>query len=192
MAAFVRPPKGIQRLAGEYALEGQEVVHRQKTFGELEGVYRDRAALAALDPQGVAYRVSNQNFHRQDAVLGNLQWGITYLNPFLVGEEYAMTHGHFHLDPWCDEYYYGLGGAGFLLFWDGGEDFYAEEVSPGSLHYISGRYAHRIINTGDRVLAVAACSLPATRQDHDVIRRRPFPYRCLCRDGAVVWEKEED
>ncbi len=42
--------------------------------------------------------------------MGNLQWGITYINPFTVNGECAMTHGHFHIDPNCDEYYYGIGG----------------------------------------------------------------------------------
>ena len=69
------------------------------------------------------------------------------------------------------------------------DDFYAEKVYPGSLHYISGVYGHRLINTGDTVLAVAACSLPATKQDHAVVEAKVFPYRCFKRDGKIVWEE---
>lgn len=190
MESFVREPKAVQQFTGDCTLSGQNVVSRNKKFSELGGVYKYEEALKDFAPEGIAYHVSNQNFHRQDFVMGNLQWGITYLNPFVVNGECAMTHGHFHLDPNCDEYYYGLAGTGYLLFWNGADDFYAEQVFPGSLHYISGNYAHRIINSGDQVLAVAACSLPATKQDHAVIEAKPFPYRCFKRDGKIVWEKE--
>lgn len=98
---------------------------------------------------------------------------------------------HFHkIDPPCDEYYFGVAGEGFLLFWDGADDFFAEKVFPGSLHYINAKYAHRIINSGDTVLVVSACSLPATRQDHGIIEEKPFPYRCYKRDGQIQWVKE--
>jgi glucose-6-phosphate isomerase len=33
----------------------------------------------------------------------------------------------------------------------------SEEMASGSLHYIPGGTAHRIVNTGDSVLAVGAC-----------------------------------
>ena len=188
--SFVRPPKGVQEFTGGCELSGQNAVRREKHFSELGGVYKQPEGLKEHDPNGIAYWVVNQNYHRQDFVMGNLQWGTTYINPFTVRGECAMTHGHYHIDPNCDEYYYGLSGSGFLLFWDGGDDFYAEQVFPGSLHYISGRYAHRIINSGDSVLAVAACSLPATKQDHARIEREPFPWRCFKRDGEIVWEKE--
>ncbi len=190
MSNIVREPKGIQQFVDECTLSGENVVWRQKTYGELGEVYKNSAALKEFKQDDIAYKVANQNFHRKDFVMGNLQWGITYINPFTVDGECAMTHGHFHIDPNCDEYYYGLAGEGFLLFWDGGDDFYAEKVFAGSLHYISGKYAHRIINSGDVVLAVAACSLPATKQDHGIIEEKPFPYRCFKRGGQIVWEKE--
>lgn len=186
---FVRPPKGVQEFTGDCELSGTNVVWRQKELGELRGVYAHPEAIDEMGPSVVAYRVANQNYHREDKVLGNLQWGTTYLNPYTVAGECSMTHGHFHVNPVCDEYYYGLSGTGFLLFWDGADEFYAEEVYPGSLHYISGKYAHRIINSGDDVLAVSACSLPATVQDHAIIESRPFPWRCYKRNGKIEWER---
>lgn len=186
---LIRAPKGMQKWWGDCELSVQNVVWRQKKISELKGIYRNEAALAEFGDQ-LAYRVANQNFHRTDYVKGNLQWGITYLEPYCVDGECSMTHGHFHIDRDCDEYYYGLQGEGFLLFWDGADEFYAEKVFPGSLHYISGKYAHRIINSGEGVLAVAACSLPATRQDHAVIEQKPFPYRCYKTDGEIRWVRE--
>lgn len=184
---IIREPKGIQEFTGACELSGQHVVWREKKKSALTGVYKNPASIEGSDE--LAYRVANQNFHREDFVMGNLQWGTTYIEPFTVDGECAMTHGHFHIDPACDEYYYGLGGEGFLLFWDGKDDFYVEKVFPGSLHYISGVYGHRLINTGDTVLAVAACSLPATKQDHAVVEAQVFPYRCFKHDGKIVWEE---
>lgn len=186
---FVREPKALQPWTENCALSGQNVVWREKTLGSLKGVYKNPDAIDKMGTDQIAYRVANQNFHRQDFVLGNLQWGTTYINPFTVDGECAMTHGHFHINPVCDEYYYGLTGEGFLLYWDGADDFYVERMYPGSLHYISGKYAHRVINSGDTLLAFAACSLPATKQDHAIVEDKPFPWRCFKRDGQIVWEK---
>ncbi len=187
--SFVREPKGLQEFIGECRLSGGNVVWREKSLSTLAGVYAHPEAIEAMGAEMIAYRVANQNYHREDKTMGNLQWGTTYVNPFTVAGECAMTHGHFHKNHNCDEYYYGLSGEGFLLFWDGSDDFYAEKIFPSSLHYISGVYAHRIINSGETALVVAACSLPSTVQDHDVIETRPFPWRCFKRDGIIEWER---
>ena len=187
---FIREPKAIQEFWDTCKLQGQNVVDRQKKVKECIGVYNNEEALKEHG-DNLAYWVSNQNFNRESYVKGNLQWGITYINPFTVDGECAMTSGHYHGDSDCDEYYYGLKGEGFLLFWDGARDFYVEKIFKGSLHYINGHYAHRIINSGDEVLAVAACSLPSSKQDHKSIQERGFPYRCYKRDGKIVWEKQE-
>jgi glucose-6-phosphate isomerase len=186
---FIREPKGIQEFLGECKLTGQNVVDRQKKVRECVNVYKNNDAIYEHG-EDLAYWVSNQNFNRQNYVKGNLQWGITYINPFTVDGECAMTSGHYHGDTDCDEYYYGLKGEGFLLFWDGKDDFYAEKIYPGSLHYINGHYAHRIINSGDEILAVAACSLPSSKQDHKSIEVYGFPYRCYKRNGVIQWEKQ--
>ncbi len=186
---FVREPKAIQKFLDDCELSGENVVWRNKKISECVGVYQNDEALKEHG-DALAYNVANQNFNRENFVKGNLQWGITYINPFTVDGECAMTSGHYHGDSDCDEYYYGLAGEGFLLFWDGKDDFYAEKVYPGSLHYINGHYAHRIINSGDTVLSVAACSLPASKQDHNAIKEKGFPYRCYKLNGEIQWVKQ--
>ncbi len=188
---IVCEPTGVMPLSNGCVLSGENIVWRQKLICELEGVYKDKEAIKKIPTDQIAYKTANQNFHRADFVLGNLQWGVTYLNPYTIGGECSMTHGHFHINPSCDEYYMGMNGEGFLLFWDGKDDFFAQKVYAGSLHYINGKYAHRIINVGDSVLAVAACSLPATKQDHAIIEKTPFPYRCYKTKQGIEWVKEE-
>lgn len=187
---FIREPKAIQKFWDDFELSGQNVKWRQKLIRECTNVYKNNEAIKDFGDE-IAYKVANQNFNRESFVKGNLQWGITYINPFTVDGECAMTSGHYHDDCDCDEYYYGLGGTGFLLFWDGKDDFYVEKVFKGSLHYINGHYAHRIINSGDTVLAVAACSLPSSKQNHKKIEEKGFPYRCYKENGEIIWKEQK-
>ena len=106
---FIREPKGIQEFLNDCKLTGQNVQNRQKLVKECVGVYKNEDALKEHGDD-LAYWVSNQNFNRESFVKGNLQWGITYINPFTVDGECAMTSGHYHGDMDCDEYYYGLKG----------------------------------------------------------------------------------
>lgn len=190
MDNIIREPGAIQQMWNQCLLTGQNVKWREKKVSELTGIFKNEAALVEHGDK-LAYKVANQNFNRENFVKGNLQWGVTYLESFTVDGECAMTHGHFHGDHECDEYYFGYKGEGFLLFWDGADEVYAEKVFKGSLHYINGRYAHRLINTGDEALIVGACSLPASKQDHGVIEKTPFPYRCFKRNGKIQWVKED-
>jgi len=186
---IVREPGGIQQFTGNCILSGQHVQWREKRIKELTGVFKNEAALSGCGDK-LAYKVANQNFNRQGCVHGNLQWGVTYLESFTVDGECGMTHGHFHVGEQCDEYYFGFKGTGFLLFWDGLDEFFAEKVFPGSVHYINGKFAHRIINPGEETLVVGASSLPATKQDHISIEEKPFPYRLYKRDGKLEWVRE--
>lgn len=188
--SFIKEPKGIQEFLNDCKLSGLNVQWREKKIYDCRKIYKNQVAVDEFGEQ-IAYRVANQNFNRDTFVKGNLQWGVTYLNPFTIDGECAMTAGHYHLDPDCDEYYTGLSGEGFLLFWDGNKEFFVEKIFSGSLHYINGHYAHRMINSGEIVLAVAACSLPASKQDHAAIEKSGFPYRCFKRNGNIEWQKHE-
>ena len=86
MENFVREPKGIQEFTAGCRLMGREVVDRQKLVKECTGVYKNENALKEHGEE-LAYWVSNQNFNRENFVKGNLQWGITYINPFTVDGE---------------------------------------------------------------------------------------------------------
>lgn len=119
---------------------------------------------------------------------GTLSFGITYLNPYKIEGEYSMTRGHFHQDRTCDEYYFGLSGQGFLLLWDGQDDVLTESVFPGSVHYINGKYAHRLINIDDHeTLAVGACWNTSAGHDYETINRLGFPVRCFEINDQPTW-----
>ena len=48
---------------------------------------------------------------------------------------------------------------------------------PGSLHYIPGITAHRIVNTGNRILSFGACWPTDAGYNYDVIIKKGFSKR---------------
>jgi glucose-6-phosphate isomerase len=99
-----------------------------------------------------------------------------------------MTHGHFHADRTRAEYYATAAGHGMLMRMDDERKTWGEEMSPGSLHYISGQHAHRVVNTGDVPLIFWACWGSDAGYDYGSIREHGFGARVLQRSGkpAVV------
>lgn len=169
-------------------LHGASMVEDRRTLGELAGVFADESARAALDPATLAYSV-RCSFPVSDGTEGGLFFGCTFLQPGTVGDEYFMTKGHFHTKRDAAEFYWGIEGEGILLLMGEDRSIRAERVSPGSLHYIPGRIAHRMVNVGDRVLSFGACWPSDAGHDYEAIRREGFSARVLRGpDGPQVVE----
>jgi len=170
-----------------FSLSGNTLDAYEKKVGALSASYRH--PIPSEIQEKIAYRVVSIHAPTP-AVAGTLNFGVTYLNPYTVDGEYSFTRGHFHADKNYDEYYFGLSGEGFLLYWDGKDEVFAEKVFPGSVHYINGKYAHRLINTHDGdVMAVAACWNVLAGHDYETIDRGGFPVRCFNVAGQPVWKE---
>lgn len=170
-------------------LHGAAVVEDSRTLGDLAGVFEDEAARAALDPATVAYSVRCY-FPVPDGTEGGLFFGCTFLRPGTVGDEYFMTKGHFHSKRDTAEFYWGIRGEGLLLLMNEDRTIRAERVRPGSLHYIPGRVAHRMVNVGGETLSFGACWPSDAGHDYETIRREGFSARVLRgADGPVVVER---
>jgi len=163
-------------------LEGPGVEKSRRMLGDLAEIFEDREALEALPADTVAYEVASY-MPVADGTPGGLFFGISYLHPVMVGDEYMMTKGHFHNRIDRAEFYWGLEGEGVLLMMDGERGCRAETVSPGSLHYIPGGVAHRLVNTGDVILAVGACWPSDAGHDYGSIARDGFSARVKKVDG---------
>lgn len=136
-------------------LIGANVEKLTRKLGDLQGIFEDKEAFEAMNPDQVAYNVSS-TFPVAEGTPGGLFMGITYLYPGKVGNEYFMTKGHFHANIDRAEFYWGVEGEGMLLFMNEARQVWAERMFPGSLHYIPGGIAHRVANTGHTVLTFAA------------------------------------
>lgn len=169
-------------------LHGATVVEDRRTLGELKGVFADESAWSEMDPATLAYGVRCY-FPVPDGTEGGLFFGCTFLEPGTVGDEYFMTKGHFHAKRDTGEFYWGIQGEGVLLLMNEDRTLRAERVRPGSLHYVPGRVAHRVVNVGDVTLSFGACWPSDAGHDYETIRQEGFSARVLRGpDGPVVVE----
>lgn len=166
-------------LSGEYAS------HSRKKLSQLKGVFADGTAFAAMDGEQLVYEVS-AHMAVKEGTPGGLFFGTSTIHPGRVGNEYFMTKGHFHNKRECAEYYWGISGEGVLLLMDENRRCTAEQVQPGSLHYIGGYLAHRLINTGESDLVVGACWGSDAGHDYGSIETAGFSARVLCENGKAV------
>lgn len=176
LPAFVRWADG--------SLEGPGVRSSEKKLGELAHVFRDTEALRKLDPSLVVYRVWWWE-PVSAGTEGGLFWGMTEIQPGRVGDEYYMTHGHRHTIRNRAEFYGTVAGNGRLLLRDGTGHTSCEEMSPGTLHYISGNVAHRTVNVGDVPLRFVACWPSDAGHDYD-LGDSGFAVRIVEENGVPV------
>lgn len=160
----------------------------RKTIGELGGVFVDANAWQQVAPSTLAYTVA-AHFPVADGAEGGLFFGVSMIEPGVVGEEFFMTRGHFHAKRDRGEYYWGESGEGLLILMAEDRKGRVEKVRPGSLHYIPGHTAHRLVNTGTTQLRVGACWPSDAGHDYDTIAKNGFSIRVFSRKGEVVVEQ---
>lgn len=170
-------PTGIMR--------GAAVQQTTKTLRDLAGLFHDADALSRMSESTVVYRVQWTEPVPQGTT-GGLFWGSTIIEPGRVGDEYFMTHGHFHSLRDRGEYYGTIGGKGLLVLMDENRAIQTDAMFPGSLHYIAGGLAHRVINTGNEPLLFWACWPSDAGHDYASIKGEGFGARVLLRDGKPV------
>lgn len=162
-------------------MQGNAVRHSRKTLGDLRGLFA-QPEIAERSPGSEVYSVEWFCGGELDAE-GGLLFGSTRLLPGRVGDEYFMTHGHFHALPTRAEIYLPVSGEGLLLRMDRSGDTWAEPMSPGELLYIDGRHAHRVVNTGTEPLVFWACWPSDAGYDYASIAKDGFALRVVERDG---------
>ncbi len=171
-------------------LSGEPVSQSAKTIRDLAPIFSDHTAHAAMDPNREIYRVrwwAPVNAGTE----GGLFWGVTVLEPGKVGDEYFMTHGHFHADPTRAEFYATVSGAGMLIRMDSERKTWGEVMTPGTLHYIRGEHAHRVANIGSEPLVFWACWGSDAGYDYGTIAKRGFGARLVERNGEPVFVATE-
>ena len=178
---IIQPSSRIDAATGR--LTGANVTVSYKRLKQLENVFADKKAFAEMDGEQIVYRVEC-HAAIDEVKPGGLFFGTSYIYPGQVGGEYFMTKGHFHAKPDTAEYYWGISGEGILLLMTQDGECTAHRVCPGSLHYIPGFTAHRLINTGSEILAVGACWGSDAGHDYGSIERSGFTARVIDRGGA--------
>jgi glucose-6-phosphate isomerase len=164
-------------------LHGPAVQSSRKTIGDLKNLFLDSAHAEKMPPDTLVYTV--QWWAPVSAgTEGGLFWGNTTIEPGQVGPEYFMTHGHIHAKSDRTEFYSTIDGTGALILMGDDRRTRVEEMSPGSLHYIPPRTAHRVANIGAKPLRFVACWPSDAGYDYESIRTRGFSARLLAVDGG--------
>lgn len=173
------------------SLQAPNLHTSEKKLGQLRTVFHDQRSWETMDPETVVYRVWWWE-PVPAGTEGGLFWGGTEIQPGCVGDEYFMTHGHRHAIVNRAEFYGTTVGQGMLVLRDESGRAWAEKMKPGSLHYIPGRVAHRVVNTGNIPLRFVACWPSDAGHDYEIVRERGLGARVCQRDGQAVFEMTQD
>ena len=169
----------------DYQMTGEPVVSQNRKMKDLQGIFRDEEAFRKMNPGKLAYTVQSW-LPVIEGTPGGLYFGTTNLMPGKIGDEYMMTKGHFHFLSDRAEFYWGVQGEGMLLLMDRNRHTWAEEMYPGSLHYIPADTAHRVANTGSSVLNFGACWSSDAGHNYEEIAANGFSARLVEKDGFPV------
>lgn len=166
----------------DYLMKGEPVINQTRKLKDIPGIFGNEKAYTEMDQEQLAYTVQAW-LPVADGTPGGLFFGASTIYPGKVGNEYFMTKGHFHSLGDRAEFYWGIQGKGMLILMDRERNTWAEEVYPGSLHYIGGEIAHRLANTSDENLIVGACWPSDAGHDYEEIAKNGFSARLMEVDG---------
>ncbi len=165
-----------------YTMKGEPIINQLRLLKDIAGILHDQAAFSKLNQETPAYSVQSW-LPVAEGTPGGLFFGVSTILPGKIGSEYFMTKGHFHAQSDRAEFYWGVQGKGMLILMDRERNTWAEEVYPGSLHYIGSEIAHRLANTGNQKLIVGACWPSDAGHDYEEITVNGFSARLVEVDG---------
>lgn len=163
-------------------LTGTAIKKTTRTIGDLKSIFKNNEAYNKLSSVKIVYEVHSY-LPVPENTTGGLFFGITFIHPGNVGDEYFMTKGHFHKIEDRAEFYWGIEGEGMLILMDKNRNTWAEKMYPGNLHYINGCTAHRTANTGNSMLSFGACWPSDAGHDYDTISKQGFSKILVKRNG---------
>ncbi len=165
--------------------------HQVRRASVMRGYYADQEALERLiaergDP--VHYETFEKHVPEE---YGHLVFGLTQLQPGVVGEECFMTKGHYHTVAGTSEIYVGLRGQGYMLMKtppdaQGRSQCVAEPLVRNRLVYVPPYWAHRSVNTGDEPLVALYVYPGEAGHNYGDIETEGFPKRIFKVQGREV------
>lgn len=169
----------------DFSLKGEPITYQHRVLKDVASIFLDQDAIKKMPTETLVYHVQSW-LPVDEGTRGGLSFGTSTILPGKVGNEYFMTKGHFHSLSDRAEFYWGVQGDGMLILMDRDRNTWAEEVYPGSLHYIGGEIAHRLANTGSEDLVVGACWPSDAGHDYQEIATNGFSARLLEVDNNPV------
>jgi len=131
-----------------------------RTLEDMKECYSDQKAVKKLNKKNpLIYLV----FIKRTP---NLTYGLTVIYPGVIGKEYYMTKGHIHKKP-SPETYLLIAGEGKLVLQSGKESKVVKLIK-NDLVIVSKGYAHRVVNTSNKILRFLAIYDPDSGHDYSV------------------------
>ena len=180
---MISPPTSHQVCVASGTL-GQPTRSYLKKLHELAGLYQDEAAYSqslAAGREQVVYRVDDRH-PDQDA--GDVIFGVTWMKPGRIGDEFFMTRGHIHAIANRPEVYYGERGQGVMLMESPEGETRTLEIKPRVICYVPPFWIHRSVNTGDEPLVMTFVYPSDSGQDYGVIEQTGGMKSRVVADGA--------
>lgn len=177
MNDIVYPQLAQINLANGVIVDPETVIERR--LSDMADHYQDQEAvteLLSVDP--VIYRVY---MPKQPGEAIGLYTATSIIEPGVVGEEYYMTKGHFHIQEAAPEVYLTLQGEGRLVMQTRSGQTEVQEMKCGVVNYIPGAWAHRTVNTGSVPLVFFATWPVNAGHDYESISDSGFD--CLVFTG---------
>lgn len=174
--SIIPPP--VRFISGTGKLEGSPVKKNVRYIKDLQGIFKDETARASQSQEEIVYEVE-MYMPVKEGTTGSLFFGNTTVFAGKVGDEYYMTRGHFHALPDRTEFYWCIRGEGMLVEMNLKGITWAEEIFPGSLHFIPPRTAHRVVNTGKNKLVLGACWPADAGHNYGDIEKKGFGARVM-------------
>ncbi len=156
----------------------------EKRLSDLAGLYSDEIAYADTvarlgDP--VVYDVED---FKPGASSGDLIYGVTRMNPGLIGEEFFLTRGHIHAKADRPEIYYGQSGRGLMQLESPDGETRIVEVNPQTICYVPPFWIHRSINIGNEDLVMVFAYPSDSGQEYGIIENSNGMRHRVMRDGS--------
>lgn len=121
---------------------------------------------------------------------GEMAYGVTELYAGTIGDEFNMTHGHYHAGSGA-EIYLGLKGSGILLLQNREGELETIEFGEGTITYIPSGWGHRMVNTGDTSMTFIAVWPTGIEHDYDAMYTHNFKVRVFKgEDGVIIKPRE--
>jgi len=168
---------------------GKIMPYRKKVevkVGDLKGFFCDDEAVDELVSKANNPMVYEYYENSQPEMCGQLNFGVTIINPGKVGIEYYMTRGHYHSKRSAAEIYFGLKGEGMVMMQTKGGQLAHLPVKVGSAVYVPSFWAHRTINVGSEKLSFLYAYPSDAGHDYCTIRKRGFAKLVVERRGHPI------
>lgn len=132
-------------------------VTQRRRLSDMAGVFADeerRRALEAKEDTTVyeVFRTEPEDEQSPSA----LCYAGTIVYPGRIGDEYFMTRGHTHTNEEAPEVYLTVRGQGMMLLQTSDYRVQALTMSLGTILYVPGATAHRLVNIGQEALVTFA------------------------------------